>query len=77
MPVRLTPTPTKASDGYQTGHGNTPERRSGFPPVSPRVSGLFPGDSAYAAYLERAAGPDGFVWPYCGQIALHASALYI
>ena len=24
VPVRLTPTPTRAGDGYQTGHGNPP-----------------------------------------------------
>ena len=77
VPVRLTPTPTRAGDGYQTGHGNPPERRFGFPQSVPEFHELFPYDAAYAAYLDRARWPVGFVWPYCGQIALHVDASYI
>ncbi len=77
VPIRLTPKPTKASDGYQTGHGTPPERRSGFPQSLPEFQELFPYDAAYAAYPDRARWPVGFVWPYCGQIALHVSAPYI
>ena len=77
VPVRLTPTPTRAGDGYQTGHGNPPERRSGFPQSVPEFHELFPYVAAYAAYLDRARWPVGFVWPYCGQIALHVDASYI
>ncbi len=40
-------------------------------------SSNIPYDAAYAAYLDRARWPVGFVWPYCGQIALHVDASYI
>src|SRR5208282_1924404 len=36
------------------GHGNPPERRSGFPQSLSEFQELFPHDAAYAAYLDRA-----------------------
>jgi hypothetical protein len=38
LPIRLTQTPTRASVGRHGGYGHPPARRSGFPPIAPRIS---------------------------------------
>ena len=41
LPIRLTQTPTRASAFGHDGYRHPPARRSGFPPIAPRVSEAF------------------------------------
>ena len=71
LPIRFTPTPTRARMGA---NWNIGERAMDaldradlpFPHSLPEFQRLFPDDAACAAYLEKARWGDGFACPHCG-----------